>query len=107
VGEILELKKLSLMTSASAFILGALYVFSDGASITADVVNSSGESAGFTAIIGLSMILCSIGLFIVSINSTDHRSIDLERLVRRTKDHRELNAEPLPRQKEEEYVEKR
>lgn len=103
----MELKKLNMIISAGAFILGALYVFSDGASITADVIGSSGENTSTTAVIGLFMIIGAIGLFIVSRDNTDHRSVDLERLVRRTKDHRELNAEPLPRQKEEDYVERK
>jgi len=102
----LKLKKFNFISSASAFILGTIYVFSDSASMTANVIGASSETTGTTAVLGLFMIIGAIGLFIVSMNSTDHRSIDLERLVRKTKDHSDLNAEPLPRSKEEEYKEK-
>ncbi len=86
--------------------MGTVYVFSDSASMTANVIGASSEVTGTTAVLGLFMIIGSIGLFIVSMNSTDHRSIDLERLVRRTKDYSDLNAEPLPRSKEDEYQKK-
>jgi hypothetical protein len=103
----LQVRKLNMTVSAGAFILGALYTLSDGASITANVIGASGGSTGTTSVIGLLMIIGAIGLFIVSRDSTDHMSIDLERLVRKTKNHHELNAEPLPRQKEEDYTERR
>jgi hypothetical protein len=83
------------------FILGTLYIFSDGASITANVIGASGGSAELTATIGLFMIIGSIGLFIVSMHNTDHRSIDLERLIRRTKDHHDLTAESQSEQETE------
>lgn len=98
----MELKKFNFISSAGAFVLGTLYVFSDSASMTANVIGASGGSAGLTAIAGVSMIIGAIGLFIVSINSTDIRSVDLERLIRRTKDHSDLNAEPLPSSRDEE-----
>ncbi|MGV8171215.1 MAG: hypothetical protein ACP5OA_00805, partial [Candidatus Woesearchaeota archaeon] len=41
------------------------------------------------------MILSSIGLFIVSMSSTDGHNIDLERLVRRTKNHEEVYSKEL------------
>jgi hypothetical protein len=101
----MELKKFNLMISMGAFLLGTIYMFSDGASITANVIGAGTTSTELTAMTGLFMILASIGLFIVSINSTANHSIDLERLVRRTKDHSNLNNEPIPEQKTEFYKE--
>ncbi|MGV8172399.1 MAG: hypothetical protein ACP5OA_06935 [Candidatus Woesearchaeota archaeon] len=101
----MELKKLNLIASTSAFLLGSIYLFSDSSSITANVVGSSASITSFASVIGLFMILGSIGLFLVSMNSTDLRSIDLERLVRRTKDNSDLNNEPIPTQKQETYAE--
>jgi membrane associated rhomboid family serine protease len=106
IGEILKLRTFNFVTSLGAFVLGTIYVFSDGASITANVIGASGESSGMTAVVGLFMIIGAIGLFIVSRDSTDHRSIDLERLVRATKNNRDLNTELASKSKEEEYKER-
>ena len=94
-------KKFNFIASMSAFILGALYVFSDGASINANVVGASGSDAGITSIMGIVMIIGAMMLFIVSMNSTDNHSIRLEQMIRRTKHHEDLNAQP--KQKEDEY----
>jgi hypothetical protein len=91
----MERKNFNLIASATAFALGTLFLFTDKFGLTANVVGTMGNPAGFTAILGLFMILGSIGLFIVSMNSTDNRSIDLERLIRRTKDHEEMYSKEI------------
>ncbi|MGV8141490.1 MAG: hypothetical protein ACP5NW_03550, partial [Candidatus Woesearchaeota archaeon] len=88
-------RSFNLIASATAFALGTLFVFTDEFGMTANVVGATGNPAGFTAIIGLFMILSSIGLFIVSMSSTDGHNIDLERLVRRTKNHEEVYSKEL------------
>jgi len=88
----MKLKTFNFGASFVALVLGALYTFSDGASINANVIGASGADAGLTSIMGLVMIVGSIGLFIVSMNATDHHDFDLERLVRKTKHHEELNT---------------
>jgi hypothetical protein len=90
MGDYMKSKSFNLTASATAFALGTIFLFTDKFGITANVVGTVGNPAGFTAIIGLFMILGSIGLFIVSMNSTDGHNIDLERLVRRTKQHEEI-----------------
>ena len=86
-------RKINLVASMTAFIIGALFVFSDGASVTANVIGASGSDAGFLAILGVAMIIGAIGLFAVSMNSTDDHSIDVERLLRQTKHHQNLNED--------------
>jgi ABC-type nickel/cobalt efflux system permease component RcnA len=89
-------KNFNMIASATAFALGAIYLFSDGASITANVIGSSGSGAGFASIIGIAMIIGSMILFEVSMNNADTQSIDLERLIRRTRDHEEMyNSEKV------------
>jgi ABC-type nickel/cobalt efflux system permease component RcnA len=93
-------KNFNVIASAAAFALGAIYIFSDSASITANVIGSSTSSTAFASIIGIAMIIGSMILFEVSMTSADTQAIDLERLIRRTKDHEEMynsekvNAEP-------------
>jgi len=92
----------NLAASISAFALGTIYLFSDSASITANVIGSSGGNTALTSIMGMMIILGSIGMFIVSMRSTDNHSLDLERLIRGTKHHEELRAAGTD---EEKYVE--
>ena len=92
----MKLKTLNFITSFAVFILGTAYLFSDGAGITANVIGAGGEGAGLISIIGIVMIIGAIGLFIVSQTSTDNHSIDLERLVRRTKYHENMNKDQYP-----------
>jgi hypothetical protein len=89
-------KKFNLIASVTAFALGAIYLFSDGASITANVIGSGGNNAGFASIIGIVMIVGSMILFEVSMTSADTQAIDLERLIRRTKDHEEMYDKDIP-----------
>lgn len=86
----MKLKSFNAIASATAFFLGSVYLFTDGFGITANVVGTTGNPAGFTAIIGLFMILGSIGLFIATMHGADEDTITLERLLRRTKDHQDL-----------------
>ncbi|MGV8086370.1 MAG: hypothetical protein ACP5N1_01940 [Candidatus Woesearchaeota archaeon] len=90
--------------SLSAFFLGTVYLFSDTASITANVIGSSGSNASLASIMGMMMILGSIGLFIVSMKSTDNHSLDLERLIRGTKYSEEIKTESKS-DEEEKYSE--
>jgi hypothetical protein len=89
----MNIRSFNLIASSSAFVLGAIYVFSDSRGITANVIGATGNNAGFTALIGMAMIISAIGLFIVSMHSTDNHAIDLERLVRRTKNHQDIHGE--------------
>jgi hypothetical protein len=78
-------KTFNIIASATAFAFGAIFLFSDSASITANVIGSSGSGAGFASIIGIFMIISSMILFEVSMNSADIQALDLERLIRGTK----------------------
>ena len=80
----------NLIASATAFALGAIYLFSDGTSITANVIGSSGANAGFASIMGIIMIIGSMVLFETSMTNADTQTIDLERLMRRTNNHEEI-----------------
>jgi hypothetical protein len=82
--------KFNLIASVVAFALGAVYLFSDGASITANVIGAGSNNAGFASIIGIAMIIGSMILFEVSMNNADTQSLDLERLIRRTNNHEEI-----------------
>jgi len=75
----------NLIASIIGFAIGSIYLFSDGASVTANVVGASGSIAGFASIIGIVMIISAIGLFIVTLHHVDNTEIDLEKLVKRTK----------------------
>jgi proteasome assembly chaperone (PAC2) family protein len=86
----MQRRTFNLIASVTTFALGTIYLFSDGAGITANVIGLSGSSAGFASIMGIAIILGSMILFEVSMNSADTQSIDLERLIRRTKDHEEM-----------------
>ena len=94
----MKYKKFNFIVSLSAFILGTIFVFSDGAGLTANVIGASGDNAGVTALIGIAMIIGAIGLFIVSMYGTDNHSIKLEQLLRRTRNHEELYEAPKKEQ---------
>jgi hypothetical protein len=94
-------KTFNLIASVAAFAFGAIYLFSDSASITANVIGASGSNAGFASIIGIVMIISSMVLFEVSMTNTDTHSLDLERLVRATKNHEVIYA----KNSNEEHVE--
>ena len=89
----MNIRSFNLIASGSAFILGAVYVLSDGASINANIIGASGGSAGLASIIGMVMIIGAIGLFIVAMHNTDNHPLDLERLIRKGKFHEELSGE--------------
>jgi len=78
-------KTFNIIASATAFALGAIFLFSDKASITANVIGSSGSGATLASILGIVMIISSMILFEVSMNSADTQALDLERLIRGTK----------------------
>ena len=101
----MNIKTFNLAASVSAFVVGTIYLFSDAASITANVIGSSGSSNGLTSIMGMIMIIGSIGLFIVSMKSTDNHSLDLERLIRGTKYHEVIRAKDIDGDEEEKYKE--
>lgn len=82
----------NLFASIAGFAIGSIYLFSDGASVTANVIGSSGSIAGFAAVIGMVMIVSAIGLFIVTLHHVDNKEIDLEKLVKRT------NTSPAPQE---------
>ena len=87
-------RKFNFIASSIAFLFGTIFVFSDGASVTANVIGASGSSAGFLAILGMAMIVGAIGLFIVTMNDSHYQTLELERLVRKTNHHVHLNNEP-------------
>jgi hypothetical protein len=103
----MKLRTFNFIASFSAFILGALFVFSDGAGITANVIGASGDGAGLVSIIGVVMIIGAIGLFIVSQTSTDNHPLDLERLIRGTKNHTNLNGEQYPEEEKNMHTKKK
>jgi hypothetical protein len=78
----MDMKTFNFIASMSAFVVGSIFVFSDNASITANVIGATGNDAGFTAMIGIGMIVAAIGLFIVSMHATDDHPLSLERLIR-------------------------
>jgi hypothetical protein len=82
--------KLNLIASVVAFALGTIFVFSNSAGITANIIGASGSGIGFASIIGVIMIMGSILLFEVSQHNADIHGPDLERLIRRTNNHEEL-----------------
>jgi hypothetical protein len=83
-------KKLNVIASVTAFVLGTIFLFSDKAGITANVIGSSGSGTGLTSILGIAIIIGSMILFEVSMSHADTQELDLERLIRRTKDHEEI-----------------
>lgn len=101
----MNIRTFNMTASLSAFLLGTVYLFSDTASITANVIGSSGSNTSLTSIMGMMMILGSIGLFIVSMTRTDDHSLDLERLVRGTKYSEEIKAKSESDAEDEKYSE--
>jgi uncharacterized protein YybS (DUF2232 family) len=75
----------NLIASIAGFVLGSIYLFSDGISVTANVIGASGSIAGFASIIGIVMIISAMALFMVTLHNVDNTEMDLEKLVRRTK----------------------
>lgn len=85
----------NLIASITAFVVGSIYLFSDGASVTANVIGASGSVAGFASLIGVVMIVGAIGLFMITLHHVDNHEMDLEKLVRRTKTSQEIAGEPI------------
>jgi len=75
----------NLFASITAFAIGSIYLFSDSGSVTANVVGASGSIAGFASIIGIVMIIGSIGLFMITLHHIDDNEMNLERLVKRSR----------------------
>jgi hypothetical protein len=92
----------NLIASAAGFAVGTIYLFSDGTSVTANVIGASGSVAGFASLIGVVMIISAIGLFIVTAHHIDDREVNLEKLVRRTNTTQETapTSEPIVRTSE-------
>ena len=84
--------KFNMAASMGAFVLGSLYVLSDGASVTANVVGSSGGNTSLTSIMGIIIVVGSIGLFIVSMHHADLRAIELERHMRQSNHHEHIDG---------------
>lgn len=88
----IKLRSINFAASMSAFILGGIYIMSDGVSTTANVIGASGSGGGLTSIMGIILMLSAMGLFIVSMHG-DGRNIDLERLIRKNNHfHQDLNS---------------
>jgi membrane associated rhomboid family serine protease len=92
----------NLIASIAGFAMGAIYLFSDGASVTANVIGASGSIAGFASLIGVVMIISAIGLFMVTLHHIDDHEMDLEKLVKRTRAPQETVqvSEPVIQAKE-------
>ncbi|HYD03561.1 MAG TPA: hypothetical protein VEC16_04635 [Alphaproteobacteria bacterium] len=86
-------KTFNMAASMSAFLVGSAYVLSDGASITANVIGSSGGSSGLTSIMGIVIIVGSIGLFIASMHHHDNPAFERERHVRESNHHEHINGD--------------
>ncbi len=97
----MNIKTFNLAASVTAFIIGTAFLFTDSASITANVIGASGSNSTLTSVMGMMMMLGSIGLFIVSMSSTDNHGISLERLIRGTKFHEEIGTTNKPEATEE------
>jgi hypothetical protein len=89
----------NLYISVLAFITGALFVLSNDADITANVVGASGEGATLTAFIGILIIIGSAAFFVLTINH------DMESLVRKNEHtHEDLTKEEkIQKELEEKY----
>jgi len=90
----------NLSISLGVFILGAIFVLSDSASINANVVGASDTSAGIASIVGLIMIITAVGLFAVSIQHR-HDDTELEQLVRGNKSKTYIKPEDSDNKYEE------
>ena len=97
----MQKRNFNLIVSAVTFILGALYIFSDSAGITANVVGSSSSQQGFTAIVGLVVLVASAVFFVHAINTHD---VALETLIRRSDNkHDEIRTHMQTQELEEKY----
>jgi hypothetical protein len=110
----MDTKNRNLIVSAIMFFVGATYMFSDSASITANVVGSSDSTTGLTGIIGL-IILIASGLFFLlsltisneSLRGSSLGNVELERLVRRNDNrHDEIKSQTHARMDEQDLKEK-
>ncbi len=73
----------NLIVSAITFVLGGVFVMSDQAGITANVIGYSGVDAGFTSVMGIALIIASAAFFIFTLEN----QIQHERHVRMKNDH--------------------
>ncbi|MEM4637672.1 MAG: hypothetical protein QXK76_01430 [Candidatus Woesearchaeota archaeon] len=97
----MEKKNFNLTISTITFIIGAFFLLSNTKDITGAVVGISGPGGTITAITGLILIIASTAFFIFIIN---HGDLELERLVRETKNHEDLTV--TKKIKEQEIKEK-
>ena len=96
----MEKKNLNLIVSSFAFVLGAIFVLSYPADVTANVIGASGPAAGTTVVIGLVLVIASAAFFILTIN---HGDTYLERLVRETKNSEEIKSKVDEHETKEKY----
>ncbi len=61
-------KKITFIASIIGFFVGAFFVLSNSADVTANVIGASGESAGLTAVLGIVLLVASAGVFILMIS---------------------------------------
>jgi len=95
-------RNFNLIASVAAFVVGAAYMFSDGASVNANVIGASGGDAGLISIVGIVMIIGAMGLFITTVHNTnDNSTIKLEQLLRRNRNHEHLNDSPSSQEYQE------
>lgn len=94
-------KNFNLTISAITFIIGIFLLFSNGRNITGSVVGTKGSEETISVTIGLILIIMSTAFFIIVIN---HGDLNLERLVRETKNHEDLTV--AKKIKEQEILEK-
>lgn len=90
----MEQKTFNLLVAAGTFIIGALYIIADDASITANVIGASGGSESIASILGLFLIIASGAFFALLISHQEHNpDVELERMVRYNDSHPELKRE--------------
>lgn len=101
----MEKKSFNLSIATVTFVLGAFFVLANTKDITGGVVGVSGPGGTITALTGLLLIIASAGFFVFVIN---HGDTHLERLLRETKDHEDLNvAQEIKKQQDKERYEHR
>jgi len=97
----MELKNFNLSISAVVFLLGAFFVLSDNASITANAIGYGGSNYAVSSIMGLIMIVAGGAFFLLTINLGDLVS---ERLVRTDHNkHEEIKSQMQKKDDEERY----
>lgn len=90
---IMKKRDFNIYVAVLSFIAGALFVLSNDADITANVVGASGEGATVTALIGILIIIASAGFFVMTVQ---HGKADIETLVHRNDNkHTDLNKEHI------------